>query len=338
MSARPMTARAMFILPLLIVGFSHITVTPLKEMFEVEPRLMYTAYAIAIIIGFVLLKKTRVVKDHEFHRANVMKSMKKVYEAEESGVWEREVPLDSTMTAEDQAKLAGDVSQIDRETPELELGNDAKVEVDFLLDSKHVINSNSRARGENGGGEGVSSTIGAVRQRSFMDRVLDGIIGLFKGNDAAKEREENRRAQLQAASLAAPVRASRPVAPIQASSGQDEQLTMTTMSDSGGHSTTISSSAKPLGGVSEQAQPAVQQPQKTAQQIEAEKVYAWDTPATSASAPAESLESMAMMGAGAPSSQSFGAPAAVQTGPRCKSCGASATSGERFCGNCGMDL
>ena len=85
-SERTVIARGVAVLPLLLMGVTHFTVTPLKKMFEVEPNLMYGWYGIGLVIGIVLFRKTRTVRDYEFHRSKAMKSMKKVYKAEEDGV------------------------------------------------------------------------------------------------------------------------------------------------------------------------------------------------------------------------------------------------------------
>ena len=61
MKARPVTSLAMIVLPTIILAFVHITVTPLKEMFAIEPLLMYTWYLVGAIIGVIKWKMTRIV-------------------------------------------------------------------------------------------------------------------------------------------------------------------------------------------------------------------------------------------------------------------------------------
>ena len=135
---RRATARGVAALPFLLMAAVHLTVTPLKQMFEVEPVLMYGWYLIAFVLGLILFRRTRTVKDHEFHRSKVMKSMKKVYDAEAAGVWQTDVALDSEMGPDAVALLSKNVSAIDNETPEMELHEDDKVEVDLLLDSERI--------------------------------------------------------------------------------------------------------------------------------------------------------------------------------------------------------
>lgn len=242
MKARPVTSLAMTALPTILLVFIHITVTPLKQMFEVEPKLMYAWYLMGFIAGFISWKKTRTVKDHEFRRAEIMKGMKDVYAAEEAGVWNKDATLDSTMSIEGEARLKGQVSQIDGEMAEVELDDDHKVEVDFLIESKHIQKATLRSSGATSiDADELDSTIGAIRTTGPMDRFLDFVGGLFSDSDSRQSRKDLRNAQLLAAAKANPVVAQRPVAPIQQKKDSVEsEIKMTTMSDSGGHETYVS--------------------------------------------------------------------------------------------------
>ena len=76
MTERSLSTRKFLILPLLIFIFVHVIVTPLREIYSIEPLLMIPHYGLAIIIGVVIYRKSRVVKDYEFQRSKVMKKMK----------------------------------------------------------------------------------------------------------------------------------------------------------------------------------------------------------------------------------------------------------------------
>jgi nicotinamide riboside transporter PnuC len=80
---RSATSKGIAALPLLVMSMIHVTVTPLRDMFKVEPLLMYFFYAGALGVGIFLWRRSSQVKDHEYHRSKVMKEMKKVYQAEE---------------------------------------------------------------------------------------------------------------------------------------------------------------------------------------------------------------------------------------------------------------
>ena len=327
MKARPVTSLAMIVLPTIILAFTHITITPLKEMFAVEPRLMYAWYIMGVIIGIIMWKKTRLVKDHEFHRAEVMKGMKEVYAAEEAGVWNKDAPLDSDLSAEGEARLKGQVSAIDDESPEMELDDEHKVNVEFLIESKHVQKATMRVTGkESFDSDDLESTIGAVRKTGPMDRLLDFFGGLFSGKDARQSRREFRNAQLSAASVANPVVAQRPVAPMkQSKDAESNEIKMTTMSDDGGHETVVNTEGLIVA----------QSSSPNGDKSEAEKVYAWDEEMNVNQSSEESLESMAMLGG----SQATTSPKMTTvTGKQCSSCGVAVPDSDRFCDGCGASI
>lgn len=323
MKARPVTSLAMIVLPTIILAFVHITVIPLKEIFTIEPILMYAWYAMGVIIGIIMWRKTRIVKDHEFRRSEVMKGMKDVYAAEEAGVWSQNASLDSEISVEGEARLKGQVSAIDGEGPEMELDLDHKVNVDLLLESKNVQKASMRATGNGSlGSEELDSTIGAVRKTGSMDRLLDFLGGMFSGKDARQSRSEYRNAQLLAASRANPVVAQRPVAPIQQKKDtKREEIKMTTMTDDGGHETFVDAE----GTVTSQK----------GNLSETEKVYAWDKDLNTNQSNGDSLESMAMLG-GFPTTAT--PQMASVAGIKCGSCGVAVTGAERFCEGCGSSL
>lgn len=308
-SPRSFTSRGLALMPLLIMGACHFSIPPLQAMFELEPRIMYAWYGLSVILGFIIFRKTRVVKDFEYNRVKAMKKIKHVYEAEERGVWDAEVQLDSQMDNVTKAGLSQPVSNISNEAPEMQVPEDDEIEVSMLNEASHVVKANARVTGETSfDDESITGTIGAVRKPTPMDRIFDMISSLF-GRDARAEREEKRQARLRAAATSAPVTAQRPVAPIRVEGKRDEvEVNMTSYSDSGGVSTVISSSGEEIkaGSLSTSQPPVVA---------------------------SESYESMAMLSTTVIQSQPT-----TSEGLVCRGCNASAISGERYCPNCGLDI
>ncbi|HJL96531.1 MAG TPA: hypothetical protein QF401_00100 [Candidatus Poseidoniaceae archaeon] len=320
-SERSVTARGIAILPLLLMAMTHFTVTPLKNMFEVEPNLMYGWYGLGLVIGVVLFRKTRTVRDYEYHRSKVMKSMKKVYQAEEDGVWQTNAHLDSNLGPEGEKVLLKQVSAIDKESPELELDEDEKVEVDLLLESERIRKANRRMSGdETFDDELVNSTIGATRKNSPMDSFLDALNRLFGRGDSVERREQKRQASLRAAADASPVIAQRPVAPMRTETPSNKtELKVTSVSDDGEIESVVSES-----GISVEPQ------------SETAKVYAWDSNSP-AEQSTESIESMAMISI--PQYETSQPTEVIQspTGTLCRGCNAAIPQSEPFCLQCGLD-
>ena len=142
-----LTSRSLSALPLLLMGVTHLSLPPLQSMFSIEPMLMYAWYAVAILLGVVVYRRSGVVKDHEYNRAKAMRKIKHVYEAEEAGVWSREVALDGTMDQQTQMGLSRSISEISGEAPEMELDDEAKVEVRMLNEADHIVKADTDSRG-----------------------------------------------------------------------------------------------------------------------------------------------------------------------------------------------
>ena len=307
---RSFTSRGLALLPLLIMGACHFSIPPLRAVFELEPRFMYAWYGLSLILGFIIFRKTRVVKDYEYNRVKAMKKIKHVYAAEERGVWNTQVELDSTMDNVTKAGLSQPVSNLSKEAPEMQVPENNDIEVSMLNEARHVVKANARVSGQASfDDEQIHGTIGAVRKPTPMDRFFDGISSLF-GRDARAEREEQRRNRLAAAAASSPVTAQRPVAPLRIEGKRDDvEVNMTSYSDSGGVNTVITSSGEEL----KNAGIPVTQPL--------------------GANPSESYESMAMLGTTVSQPQQTQTSALV-----CRGCSSSVTIGERFCSNCGLDL
>jgi hypothetical protein len=307
---RGLTSRSLFLLPLLLLGVTHMSLPPLQSMFEIEPLLMYGYYGFAVVLGVVVYRRSGVVKDHEYNRAKAMRKIRHVYEAEEAGVWSTDVQLDGTMDKETQLGLSRPVSDLSGEGPEMELDGEAKVEVKMLSEADHIVKANARVTGSSSlEDEAITGTIGAQRRAGPMDRFLDLVFGWF-GLDSRADREAERQARLRQAATSAPVTAQRPVAPLRiGSSTDDTEINITSMSDSGGVKTVMSTTG--------QVKSDVEVPSSIKQ-----------VPAVS-----ESLESMAMMGQSPSSSVQI-----ATTGPQCRGCSAPVSATQRFCPHCGLDL
>ena len=127
----------------------------------------------------------------------------------------------------------------------MELDDEAKVEVRMLNEADHIVKANARVSGSASlDDEVITGTIGAQRKAGPMDRFLDGLFGLF-GFDSRADREAERQARLRQAATSAPVTAQRPVAPLRLNkSNDDSEVNMTSMSDSGGIETVMTTSGQ----------------------------------------------------------------------------------------------
>jgi hypothetical protein len=306
--ARQFTAIILLFTPAIVLNALRFLVTPLGDMMSISVGLDVALHAIAIVIGIILFRKTRLVRDHEWQRNKAVKAVGNQFKAEERGVWEKDVVMETQLSVEGQANLKGQVSGLTGNmAPVSDREIESEVEVEMLIDAEHVRRAQARVSGDEQFEEGaVHATIGAVRKTSPMDTFLD-YIASFRGRDRKAEREAKRNASLSARSSQSPVIAQRPIAPIQPIESEERKprpMEMVSVTDTGIETVTINEETN------EVSTPIVQE---------------------------MSIEQMAY---GAPPTKKFSGTS--QSGfsplPTCKSCGARNTVGERFCSNCGIDL
>lgn len=306
--ARQMTSVILLLTPILVLNALRFLVTPLGEMMSVSPVLDMSLHVVCLGIGIVLFRKTRIVRDHEWQRSRAVKSVGGHFKAEERGVWEKDIHMDTQLSDEAEANLKGQVGGVmgGVSTPgDNEI--DSEVEVEMLIDSEHVRRAQARVSGdEQFEGGSANSTIGAVRKNSPMDNFLDWISSLL-GRDGKAERDAKKSATLNARSSVSPVIAQRPIAPIQPIESEEKKIVpmeMVSLTDAGAESITI------------------------------------DDETNQVSAPIMrelSIEQMAF-GTAAPTGVTTASQSGFSPQPSCKVCGFSNPVGERFCSNCGSDI
>ena len=249
MATRQSTSFGLFAMPILVFGWLQIIVTPLGDILALSWMYVLVWYGLSVLIGYLLLRRTRVTKDHEYRRSEIMKKMKHVYDAEAKGVWERETTLQADVKL-NTTDLNAKIGSFGREAPELELDQDVKSDVQMLTEQGFVQKATRRMSGDSAEDvDSVDSTVGSVRKKSWMDGIIDSIFNLF-GRDKEAEREQQHQRRLRANADQTPVIAQRPIAPIKESitpeSSTNETLTMTSMSDDGGIISSTLQEPKPV--------------------------------------------------------------------------------------------
>ena len=304
--ARQVTSIVMLFTPVLVLNALRFIVTPLGEMMAVSTNLDIALNIGALGVGFLLYKKTRVVRDHEWQRSRAVKSVGGHFKAEESGVWEKDVAMDTNLSIEAEANLKGKVgSAVGAYSVNTQTEVNTEVQVEMLVDAEHVRRAQARVSGDEQFGEdAVNSTVGSVRKPSPMDSLLDWIAS-FSGRDRKAEREATKRAKLQARSEESPVIAQRPIAPIQPIKSEEKKpipMEMISMTEYGAESVTI------------------------------------DEETNQVSAPIQRGISIEEMAFGAPQVKANDPSSGFAPKPTCRVCGAPNSVGERFCMNCGSEL
>ena len=179
MATRQSTSFGLFAMPILVFGCLQIIVTPLGDILALSWMYVVVWYSLSVLIGYLLLRRTRVTKDHEYRRSEIMKKMKHVYDAEAKGVWERETTLQADVKL-NTTNLNAKIGSFGREAPELELDQDVKSDVQMLTEQGFVQKATRRMSGDSAEDvDSVDSTVGSVRKKSWMDGIIDSIFNVL---------------------------------------------------------------------------------------------------------------------------------------------------------------
>ena len=97
-------------------------------------------------------------------REVAVKSVGSHFRAEEGGVWDKDVAMDTKLSIEAEANLKGEVgSAIGSFSTNSETEINTEVQVEMLVDAEHVRRAQARVSGDEQFGEnGVNSTVGSV--------------------------------------------------------------------------------------------------------------------------------------------------------------------------------
>ena len=303
--ARQSTAVVLLFVPILILNTLRLFVPPLKKMLELSGYLDISLHVVCLGIGILLYRKTRTIRDHEWRRSKAVKSVSRHFKAEESGVWEKNIEMESNLSEEAQINLQGQVSSV---TSGKNLGLQEisdEVEVEMLIDSDRVRMAQARVAGEEQFDEaGVAATYGAVRKPSPMDRFLDWI-SQIRGKDSETKRLEKSKNSLETRSQESPVIAQRPIAPITPIATDRKNprpMEIQSFTDSGME--TISLENKEIEVVPKQP----------------------------------TMEELAYGAPQVNSSNNIASAPGFQPMPTCRVCNSPNPIGERFCSNCGSNL
>ena len=63
MVEKSLSAKSVSVMPIMLMGFVHVIVTPLREVFSIEPLLMIPYYLFGIFLGIIIYRKSSTVKD-----------------------------------------------------------------------------------------------------------------------------------------------------------------------------------------------------------------------------------------------------------------------------------
>lgn len=189
----------MLVLPTVVGLGLDTSVDPLHAMLDTVGWSRWVLYPAMFGVGVLLYRSTVRERDHEHRRSTTLHRLRHVFRAEDEGLWEASTPVPHGAAP---TVMAGErVGGLTMEGPERETGD----EVDVTTLTGHPFTAE---------GDKVERSVGAVVPESPMDRLIDGVQGLFSRGSGSDRRAERRRQQLEARANADPIRAVRPIAPL----------------------------------------------------------------------------------------------------------------------------
>ena len=94
------TSVALLLAPSLIFLVLDIFGPPAIDLLLSEKNwIPYVYYGSSLVFGYILFRRSRIVKDMEWHRSKSIQRLEKVYKAEDKGVWLRAGEADNRLSA-----------------------------------------------------------------------------------------------------------------------------------------------------------------------------------------------------------------------------------------------
>ena len=184
---------ALLFVPLIVAILLSRLLKPLQLLFDERWYSEWIFFAISIVIGYLLYKRSRTVRDYEWRRQKAMQAVKGHIRAEDRGVWESEVAVPAGLGEEGRAALSGVAGSLSNERQTKEISDQSEeVDVNLLMDEDHVVKATRRVSGDDTYDTAeVETTTGAIRKPSPMDRLIDWIGGKLVAKEPAQTTEKD---------------------------------------------------------------------------------------------------------------------------------------------------
>ena len=180
-----MNSWILFVAPIFVFLAIYQLIPAIQERLITDWIGMVIYLGVATLIGFILFRNARTIRDHEWHRRKHIKRLQKDYAAEDRGVWSKadlamsELEADARgiesgqMSKKALQRLDGQIAELtgDRQTAEIESDDSDPENVALFTESDHVRRSTARVTGETGP---VDSVQGVTHTREEPEKGLIG--------------------------------------------------------------------------------------------------------------------------------------------------------------------
>ena len=185
----PVTSWVYLLAPAAIAFFlfhPKVAFVPAMALSDGDPMAPFAAALVGLVPGYILYKRTRVVRSHEWHRIQALNKLSKHYAADDSEAWNRDenVTLHATggsvklgelgQAALD--KMHGSIGDLMMDDTQIKADIEDEVDVNLLLDQEHVALAAARMRGDVTMEEKIQKSVIRDEDRSSgLDSVLDWV-------------------------------------------------------------------------------------------------------------------------------------------------------------------
>jgi len=148
----PFMSAALLVAPTVGVIAIRMGIPALEDVIKEDLVVLASIHLVALIIGFIMFRRYRLVEDHEFHRSSAIKAQRKMYQMEDKGLWDKgresleRLESESRIQPKGRAALkkkillSGKISQLNTEQEELELQeDDEKMSIDVKVEGMATI-------------------------------------------------------------------------------------------------------------------------------------------------------------------------------------------------------
>jgi hypothetical protein len=193
----------LFVSPLFVFLAIYKLIPAIKERLITDWVGMLIYLIVAVLIGLILFRNARTIRDHEWHRRKHIKLLQKDYAAEDRGVWSKADLAMSDLEADARGiesgqmskkalqRLDGSIAELtgDRKTAEIESDDSDHKNVALFTESEHVRRSTARVTGESGP---VDSVQGVTHAREEPEKgLIGGVLDKLKESAAPQSTPES---------------------------------------------------------------------------------------------------------------------------------------------------
>ncbi len=205
----PFMSAALLVAPTVGVIAIRMGIPALEDVIKEDLVVLASIHLVALIIGFIMFRRYRLVEDHEFHRSSAIKAQRKMYQMEDKGLWDKgresleRLESESRIQPKGRAALkkkillSGKISQLNTEQEELELQeDDEKMSIDVKVEGMATIAESELIDDlkstENGGFIGNRAEVSAQKrlQKQLAKQKKNAAKQVKRDEKAAKKAEK----------------------------------------------------------------------------------------------------------------------------------------------------